>query len=190
MRIAGAEPRESTSRGPEVRSAPPWWESSPLVDLPAFHPRGAGAERLRPPSPRVALRTGRACTSTAIFHRTRSSSRAGRAAASGSTDIARRSSGTRSIRPGWIAPSRTAARAASSRICCSNDGKSRIFRQRFAGSAIATLDWPPAAEIAGQVRIYRPDDRRRSISAGYGVRHGLRTLNANCHVSRKAFVSG
>jgi hypothetical protein len=37
------------------------------------------------------------------------------------------------------------------------------FRQRFAGSAIAKLDWPPAAEIAGQVRIYRPDDRERYV---------------------------
>ena len=38
-----------------------------------------------------------------------------------------------------------------------------IFRQRFAGSAAGTLDWPPAAEIAGQVRIYRPDDRERYL---------------------------
>ncbi|HEY3160310.1 MAG TPA: hypothetical protein VGJ78_15200 [Vicinamibacterales bacterium] len=36
-----------------------------------------------------------------------------------------------------------------------------IFRQRFAGSDTGKLDWPPAAEIAGQVRIYRPDDRAR-----------------------------
>jgi len=35
------------------------------------------------------------------------------------------------------------------------------FRQRFADSSIAALDWPPMAEIAGQVRIYRPDDRDR-----------------------------
>jgi hypothetical protein len=35
------------------------------------------------------------------------------------------------------------------------------FRQRFAGSAIARLDWPPMAEVASQVRIYRPDDRDR-----------------------------
>jgi hypothetical protein len=35
------------------------------------------------------------------------------------------------------------------------------FRQRFAGSPIATLDWPPMAEVASQVRIYRPDDRDR-----------------------------
>ena len=42
------------------------------------------------------------------------------------------------------------------------------FRQRFAGGAIARLDWPPAAEIAGQVRIYRPDDRERYLS-GSGV---------------------
>jgi hypothetical protein len=35
------------------------------------------------------------------------------------------------------------------------------FRRRFAGSAAGALDWPPAVEIAGQVRIYRPDDRER-----------------------------
>ena len=49
---------------------------------------------------------GRVSTSPAIFRRTHSSSRAGRAAASGSMDTARRSCGTRWIRPGWIAPSR------------------------------------------------------------------------------------
>jgi hypothetical protein len=38
-----------------------------------------------------------------------------------------------------------------------------IFRQRFAGSDIAKLDWPPAAEVAGQVQIYRPDDRARYL---------------------------
>ena len=38
-----------------------------------------------------------------------------------------------------------------------------IFRQRFAGSPTAELDWPPAAEIAGQVRLYRPDDRERYL---------------------------
>ena len=36
-----------------------------------------------------------------------------------------------------------------------------IFRTRFAGSPIAALDWPPMAEVAPQVRIYRPDDRER-----------------------------
>ena len=41
-----------------------------------------------------------------------------------------------------------------------------IFRQRFAGGAIAALDWPPAAEVAGQVRIYRPDDRERYLRGG------------------------
>ena len=35
------------------------------------------------------------------------------------------------------------------------------FRHRFEGSAIARLDWPPMAEVASQVRIYRPDDRDR-----------------------------
>jgi len=43
-----------------------------------------------------------------------------------------------------------------------------IFRQRFAGSAIAALDWPPAVEIAGRVRIYRPNDREKYLS-GTGV---------------------
>ncbi len=38
-----------------------------------------------------------------------------------------------------------------------------LFRQRFAGSRVAALDWPPAAEIAGQVRIYRPEDRDRYL---------------------------
>jgi hypothetical protein len=42
------------------------------------------------------------------------------------------------------------------------------FRERFAGSTIAKLDWPPAAEIAGQVRIYRPDDRERYVR-GIGI---------------------
>jgi hypothetical protein len=35
------------------------------------------------------------------------------------------------------------------------------FRQRFAGSALGRLDWPPMAEVASQVRIYRPEDRDR-----------------------------
>jgi len=43
-----------------------------------------------------------------------------------------------------------------------------LFRQRFAGTAIAGLDWPPAAEIAGQVRLYRPEDRDR-YRTGDGV---------------------
>jgi hypothetical protein len=36
-----------------------------------------------------------------------------------------------------------------------------LFRKRFAGSPLAALDWPPVAEIAAQVRIYRPEDRDR-----------------------------
>ena len=34
-----------------------------------------------------------------------------------------------------------------------------IFRQRFAASPLGALDWPPMAEVASQVRIYRPGDR-------------------------------
>jgi len=37
------------------------------------------------------------------------------------------------------------------------------FRARFSGSALGALDWPPAFEIASQVRIYRPDDRARFL---------------------------
>jgi hypothetical protein len=36
-----------------------------------------------------------------------------------------------------------------------------IFRKRFEGSQVATLDWPPSAEIGGLVRVYRPDDKAR-----------------------------
>jgi hypothetical protein len=39
-----------------------------------------------------------------------------------------------------------------------------IFRQRFASSVIGQLDWPPAAEIGGLVRIYRPDDREKFLN--------------------------
>ena len=42
------------------------------------------------------------------------------------------------------------------------------FRQRFAGSSVAALDWPPFAEVGGQVRIYRPEDRDR-YRRGEGV---------------------
>ena len=38
-----------------------------------------------------------------------------------------------------------------------------LFRQRFKGTAIGALDWPPAAEIAAQARIYTPDDRGRYL---------------------------
>jgi hypothetical protein len=37
------------------------------------------------------------------------------------------------------------------------------FRQRFQGTPTGALDWPPAAEIAAQVRIYRPGDRQRYL---------------------------
>ncbi|MBI4486243.1 MAG: glycosyltransferase family 39 protein [Acidobacteria bacterium] len=35
------------------------------------------------------------------------------------------------------------------------------FRQRFRASPLGALDWPPAAEIAGRIRVYRPDDRQK-----------------------------
>lgn len=43
-----------------------------------------------------------------------------------------------------------------------------VFRARFAGSALGALDWPPAAEIAAQVNVYRVADRER-YRAGLGV---------------------
>jgi hypothetical protein len=47
-------------------------------------------------------------------------------------------------------------------------GEEQDFRERFAGSAAARLDWPPMAEVASQVRIYRPGDRERYLQ-GAGV---------------------
>jgi hypothetical protein len=38
-----------------------------------------------------------------------------------------------------------------------------VFRNRFGGRDTAALDWPPAVEIATQVRIYRPGDRARYL---------------------------
>jgi hypothetical protein len=38
-----------------------------------------------------------------------------------------------------------------------------LFRARFVPSAVATLDWPPMAEVAGQVRVYSPRDRDRYL---------------------------
>jgi hypothetical protein len=38
-----------------------------------------------------------------------------------------------------------------------------LFRARFRGSPIAALDWPPSAEVGGQVRIYRPSDHERYL---------------------------
>jgi hypothetical protein len=37
------------------------------------------------------------------------------------------------------------------------------FRRRFAGSTVAALDWPPAAEIASQVRVYDVAGRERYL---------------------------
>jgi hypothetical protein len=38
------------------------------------------------------------------------------------------------------------------------------FRTRFgAQSVIGRLDWRPAAEVASQVRVYRPGDRERYL---------------------------
>jgi hypothetical protein len=42
-------------------------------------------------------------------------------------------------------------------------GEEPTFRRRFASSPIGALDWPPAAEVASRVRIYRPEDRERYL---------------------------
>lgn len=39
-----------------------------------------------------------------------------------------------------------------------------LFRRRFASSLLGRLDWPPAAEVSSQVRIYRPDDREQYLN--------------------------
>ena len=44
-----------------------------------------------------------------------------------------------------------------------DSGEEAAFRQRFAASPLAPLDWPPLIEIAPQVRVYRPADRERYL---------------------------
>ena len=44
-----------------------------------------------------------------------------------------------------------------------DSSEEEAFRQRFAGSTLARLDWPPLVEIAPQVRVYRPADRERYL---------------------------
>ena len=43
-------------------------------------------------------------------------------------------------------------------------GEEPGFRRRFQRSDLGRLDWPPAIEIGGQVRVYRPGDRARYFS--------------------------
>ena len=38
-----------------------------------------------------------------------------------------------------------------------------LFRERFAGSAVSALDWPPMAEVSSLVRIYTPDGRTQYV---------------------------
>jgi hypothetical protein len=42
-------------------------------------------------------------------------------------------------------------------------GEEPSFRRRFASSLLGALDWPPAAEVASRVRIYRPEDREKYV---------------------------
>jgi hypothetical protein len=64
--------------------------------------------------------------------------------------------------PGWLDRALAYVRARGYEPFLLFDGAEESqFRRRFAGSAIGALDWPPAIDIGGQVRIYRPDDRER-----------------------------
>jgi hypothetical protein len=45
-----------------------------------------------------------------------------------------------------------------------DSGEEAAFRQRFAGSDLARLDWPPLLEIAPQVRLYQPAARARYLA--------------------------
>ena len=56
-----------------------------------------------------------------------------------------------------------ARRRATSHICCSSVAKSRTSGSGSPAAAVARLDWPPMAEVASQVRIYRPDDSDRYL---------------------------
>ena len=62
--------------------------------------------------------------------------------------------------PAWLdrAIAHVRARGYSPYLLFEGSEESR-FRRRFAGSNVGALDWPPAVDIGGQVRIYRPDDR-------------------------------
>ena len=64
--------------------------------------------------------------------------------------------------PAWLDRAIVFARERGScRSCSSSDGRSRSSGSGSPASPLAALDWPPLAEIAGQVRIYRPEDRDR-----------------------------
>ena len=138
-------PRRTLGPCRHCRSAPHCRVFSPLRCVsfhPARHARGAVFDLQR-----LESRYERAGEHTllGVFRRTRSSSRAGRAAASASIRIARRWSGTRSIPRGWIPPLRSAAHAASNHICCSSGGKSRC-----SASGLPAVVLPRARLAAGR----------------------------------------
>ena len=129
----------------------------------AVRARGARAADVRPAGSSKRASSGPASSSASGCRRTRSSSPARRAAASASTPAGRRCSGTGSIRPGSIARSCYVRARGYEPYLLFERREEPDFRQRFAGSALARLDWPPMAEVASQVRIYRPDDRDRYL---------------------------
>jgi hypothetical protein len=64
--------------------------------------------------------------------------------------------------PGWLDRALAYVRARGYEPYLLFEGSEESgFRRRFADSAVGALDWPPAVDIGGQVRIYRPDDRER-----------------------------
>ena len=58
-------------------------------------------------------------------------------------------------------------RAGRKRTCCSKRWKTRASRRRFRGvSPLAALDWPPAAMIGRELRIYKLSDRAAYFAGG------------------------
>ena len=78
---------------------------------------------------------------------------------------ARRCSGTRSIRPGSIAPWQWLAAQGRVPYILVERREEAEFRDRFRGHAdIGALDWPPRFNIGGQSRIFDPLDRARYLA--------------------------
>jgi hypothetical protein len=64
------------------------------------------------------------------------------------------------LHPEWLDPALDFVRARGYEPFFLFEGQEEpVFRQRFRSSAAGALDWPPAAEIMSQVRIYRPTDQ-------------------------------
>ena len=72
------------------------------------------------------------------------------------------------LEPGWLDPTIAYLRTRGLEpFLLLETREEPLFRRRFASSLLGALDWPPAAEVASRVRVYRPDDREKYFS---GVR--------------------